>query len=154
MPEDNKVPGPKPKPEWIHRRVEQCQCGHRSCKDWHVAPEANLQGVKFTKSEATQVGMLLDMRDRESTKPTVSTGDVSRALMDALADNLGGYDVEFFSPNSIVIVRADLLSLAHLEIEYLRAHIDAGKVVAAGIEGFYTRGGAIQEWDPAKKDES
>lgn len=116
----------KGKPNWIHRRVEKCPCGHPACKDWHVAPEANLQGVKFTQEEATQVAILLDMMDRERDKPTATDAfvvDVSQQLTNAIAENLFARQKTLLKPNTIVMVRADLLSVAHLEIESLRKQL-------------------------------
>lgn len=132
------------RPNWLRRRVEKCLCGHRACKDWHVSPEAALQGVKFTKDQATQVAILLDMIDRESGNPNASSTaseDVLIQLTDALSDNLSARDMELFAPNTIVVVRADLLSVACLEIESLRKQLGNSKVLAAGIEGFHTREG-------------
>lgn len=119
------------RPNWLHRRVEKCPCRHPACKDWHVSPEAALQGVKFTKDEATQVAILLDMIDRESGKPTAAdtaSNDVLLQLTDALVDNLSARQMELFAPNTIVMVRADLLSVACLEIESLRKQLIAAQV--------------------------
>lgn len=44
-------------------QVERCRCGHRACKDWHVAPVAAMQGVRFTKAQAVAVATLLDNID-------------------------------------------------------------------------------------------
>lgn len=132
------------RPNWLRRRVEKCLCGHRACKDWHVSPEAALQGVKFTKDQATQVAILLDMIDRESGNPSAAhaaSDDILLRLTDALVDNLGAREMELFVPNTIVVVRADLLSIACLEIESLRKQLGNSKVLAAGIEGFRTREG-------------
>lgn len=123
------------------RKIEKCPCGHAACKDWHVSPEAAIQGVKFTEEQATQVGILLDMRDRESSKPTVSVGDVSQALVDALADNIGEGDVELFPPNAIVMIRADVLSIAIHEIEMLRGQLRDREMLAGAIGGFRTKEG-------------
>lgn len=40
-----------------------CPCGHRSCKDWHVAPVAAVQGVNFTRSQAIAVAVALELHD-------------------------------------------------------------------------------------------
>lgn len=47
------------------RLVERCRCGHRVCNDWHVSPEAALQGVKFTEKQARAVAKLLDEMDQQ-----------------------------------------------------------------------------------------
>jgi hypothetical protein len=36
-------------------KAERCGCGHRTCVDWHVAPIAAVQGVKFTEKQARAV---------------------------------------------------------------------------------------------------
>lgn len=49
-------------PHWFttqHRAV-RCSCGHRACKDWHVAPSADAPSVKFTQEEAEAVAKLLN----------------------------------------------------------------------------------------------
>lgn len=42
-------------------RAVRCLCGHRACKDWHVAPVAAVQGVGFTQRQAEMVANLLNM---------------------------------------------------------------------------------------------
>jgi len=41
-----------------------CQCGRRTCPDWHVAPVADLQGVSFTKEQAQAVAALLNEMEK------------------------------------------------------------------------------------------
>ena len=50
--------------------AKQCQCGHPSCKHWHVHPQAAVQGVCFTKEEAEAIATLLN------------SGEVSTNLQD------------------------------------------------------------------------
>lgn len=38
-----------------------CQCGHPTCKDWHVYPGADVQGVNFTERQARAVADMLNM---------------------------------------------------------------------------------------------
>lgn len=38
----------------------QCPCGHPACRDWHVSPVAEMQGVKFTEAQAHAVAYLLN----------------------------------------------------------------------------------------------
>ena len=45
-------------------RVSQCQCNYAKCKDWHIAPVADVQGVRFTEEQAIAVATLLDGMDR------------------------------------------------------------------------------------------
>jgi hypothetical protein len=50
---------------------ERCPCGHKVCKDWHVWPVAAIQGVSFTKAQATAVAELLNaMEARNAPKST------------------------------------------------------------------------------------
>lgn len=51
------------------RRVSRCRCGHRACNDWHVSPEAALQGVKFTYLQAVAVAAVLDTLDKLISNP-------------------------------------------------------------------------------------
>jgi hypothetical protein len=37
----------------------RCACGHRACRDWHVSPVADVQGVNFTERQARAVAHLL-----------------------------------------------------------------------------------------------
>ena len=37
----------------------KCPCGDEACKDWHVHPQAAIQGVNFTKKQAVAVANLL-----------------------------------------------------------------------------------------------
>ena len=54
----------------------KCDCGHKSCKAWHVSPEADVQGVRFTQEEALAVAALLNsMRDPGETP---KHGDIYR----------------------------------------------------------------------------
>ena len=41
-----------------------CPCGDSACRNWHVSPQADLQGVSFTKEEAEAVADLLNSRER------------------------------------------------------------------------------------------
>jgi len=36
-----------------------CNCGHRSCKSWHVSNVADVHGVSFTKEQAELVAAVL-----------------------------------------------------------------------------------------------
>lgn len=63
------------------RRVERCPCGHRSCKHWHVHPEAALQGVGLTERQARAVGALLDLLD-EYDRVEIVGGSQSRVVVD------------------------------------------------------------------------
>lgn len=45
------------------RRAEKCPCESPRCNDWHVWPEAALQGVEFTEKQARAVVKLLDELD-------------------------------------------------------------------------------------------
>lgn len=102
------------------RQIERCRCGHAVCKDWHVYPEAALQGVKFTEAEARQVGHLLDKMDVEAQRPRIDTTD----LLDRITKELGDAQVRYgkaFVPQSYIIpVRCDLLSAAYVEVEKSR----------------------------------
>ncbi len=40
-------------------RAVRCPCGDPVCKDWHVSPVAQVQGVKFTEEQARSVVKLL-----------------------------------------------------------------------------------------------
>ena len=42
-----------------HPLAVPCQCGHSSCKDWHVTDFADLQGVHFTEEQALMVAFVL-----------------------------------------------------------------------------------------------
>ena len=41
-------------------------CGHSSCKDWHVYPQASVQGVSFTQQEAELVASTLNKFNKEN----------------------------------------------------------------------------------------
>lgn len=41
-------------------RAVPCSCGHPTGKHWHVSPEADIQGVCFTKEEAEAVAKLIN----------------------------------------------------------------------------------------------
>lgn len=43
-----------------------CQCGHSSCKHWHVWPVAAYQGVGFTEKQARAVADLLNRMEDEA----------------------------------------------------------------------------------------
>lgn len=47
----------------------QCRCGHRACKDWHVGPIADMQGVKFTEVQAHAVAALLNRIETDDGPP-------------------------------------------------------------------------------------
>lgn len=102
------------------RRVEKCPCGHPVCKDWHVHPEAAVQSVKFTESQARQVGHLLDRMDAEAQRPRIDTTDLLDRIMQELKDSQARYEKGFVPPNYIVPVRSDLLGAVYVEIEKLR----------------------------------
>lgn len=102
------------------RRIEKCQCGHPVCKDWHVHPEAALQGVKFTESEARQVGHLLDKVDAEAHRPHADTRDLMARIAGEIEGAQFRYGKTFVPSNNIIPVRSDLLSAAYVEIEKLR----------------------------------
>jgi len=40
-----------------------CNCGHRSCKHWHVSTVADVHGVSFTKEQAELVSAVLIVAD-------------------------------------------------------------------------------------------
>jgi hypothetical protein len=40
-------------------QVKPCPCGYRTCNDWHVHPQAAVQGVSFTEEEAKVVAAVL-----------------------------------------------------------------------------------------------
>ena len=44
--------------------AQKCPCGHRHCKDWHVEPNAAVQGVSFTKEQAEAVAKLLNEKEQ------------------------------------------------------------------------------------------
>lgn len=41
-----------------------CNCGHRSCKHWHISNVADVHGVSFTKEQAELVAAVLIVADR------------------------------------------------------------------------------------------
>ncbi len=47
----------------IHHAVP-CGCGDNICNHWHVSPQAVVQGVSFTKSEAEFVAGCLNAKAR------------------------------------------------------------------------------------------
>lgn len=47
-------------------QAKPCPCGHSFCKDWHVEPQAAVQGVGFTKLEAEAVAFLLNETDENN----------------------------------------------------------------------------------------
>ncbi len=48
-------------------RALPCPCGDSICKNWHVSPEANVQGVRFTQSEAELVAEVMNFIDGRGT---------------------------------------------------------------------------------------
>ena len=48
------------------RQAVPCGCGMAGCRDWHVAPEAETHGVKFSRAQAEHVARVLDMLDGDS----------------------------------------------------------------------------------------
>lgn len=50
--------------------VSPCPCGHRACKDWHVCPVADVQGVHFTRQQAEAVAKLLNEMDAAKARVT------------------------------------------------------------------------------------
>lgn len=58
----------------------KCPCGHRACKAWMVAPQAAVQGVRFTQEEAEAVAKLLDEMELFSKK--VEPDDEIMSLLD------------------------------------------------------------------------
>ena len=44
-------------------QAEKCPCGHQSCRQWHVTGVAQVQGVRFTETEAKAVAALLSDGD-------------------------------------------------------------------------------------------
>jgi hypothetical protein len=48
-------------------RATPCCCGHPTCRAWHVAPVANVQGVSFTEHQAKLVAQVLN-DDEQSVK--------------------------------------------------------------------------------------
>lgn len=49
-----------------------CPCGHPVCKNWLVAPVANVQGVSFTRPQAEAVAYVLNaMEDTVAGHATV-----------------------------------------------------------------------------------
>jgi hypothetical protein len=47
----------------IEYRAVRCNCGHKSCSDWHVSVVADVHGVSFTREEAEEVAKLLNAMD-------------------------------------------------------------------------------------------
>ena len=52
--------------------AKQCQCGHKSCKNWHVSSVADVQGVSFTKDQAELVASVLNLASHPGYAPRLS----------------------------------------------------------------------------------
>lgn len=49
-------------------RAVKCPCGDPICQAWHVAPVADVQGVNFTKDQATYVAAFLNGMEKGASK--------------------------------------------------------------------------------------
>jgi hypothetical protein len=70
-------------------RIERCQCGHASCKDWHVHPVAAVQCVKFTEEQAAVTAVALAKLDGIKGL-CIRCGSTDRKVVDQCAFEGGG----------------------------------------------------------------
>lgn len=81
--------------------------------------------------------------DREESKPTAVEAvqtDIVRALGEALISGMDNPD-QIGIPNTIIMIRADVLSIAIHEIEMLRGQLRDREMLAGAIGGFRTKEG-------------
>ena len=45
--------------------IDRCRCPNKNCRDWHVLPVAAVQGVHFTRRQATVVAAVLSAMEEE-----------------------------------------------------------------------------------------
>lgn len=76
-------------------RAVKCSCGDKGCDAWHVSPEADVQGVRFTKDEALRVaGFLNTLRI-----PYFEDQEFEDSVKEAADD---AWDVDGFHPRTFI----------------------------------------------------
>lgn len=75
-------------------RAHPCPCGDAVCKNWLVAPGADLQGVSFTEAQAKAVVRLLDGMDRPEMAAVPRTYDHAAWAVEAARDLLSKFSRE------------------------------------------------------------